>query len=170
MYVVKSSNDSGAHLTTVLQAAADNLSPVIQEHRTGVNVMANVINNTPYANSSDVVQAKSSPARYIQKQVSLINPANELKVIIDGNLPPGTSINAYYKVGQSSIAEQAEWKRLPLDGALQYTSDPTKFFTQRFAKEFTSEFQVFAVMIDLVSSDKTRVPRMKDYRALALNV
>lgn len=170
MYVTKASNDSGVQMIAVLQSAADNISPVIHEPRVGVNVISNVINNTPYANASNIVQDKSSPARYIQKQVSLINPANELKVFIEGNLPPGTSINAYYKVGQSSIAEQADWIRLPVDGALQYTSDPAKFFTQRFSNTFASEFQVFAIMIDLVSSDKTRVPRMKDYRALALNV
>lgn len=170
MYVVKNSTDGGVKMNVALSTTKENLSPIVYSDRLGVNVISNVVNDVTLLNSGGVRQAKSSPARYIQKQVSLVNPANELRVYVDANLPAGTSINAYYKVGQGSTSEQAEWIRLPQDGALTYTDDPSKFFTQKFIKSFESEFQVFSVLIEFVSSDKTRVPRLRDYRALALNV
>lgn len=170
MYVVKNSADGGVKLNVSMTTTKENLSPIVYGDRLGVNVVSNVVNDVTLLNSGGVRRAKSSPARYIQKQVSLVNPANELRVYVDANLPAGTSINAYYKVGQSSTSEQAEWIRLPQDGALTYTDDPSKFFTQKFIKSFGSEFQVFSVLIEFVSSDKTRVPRLRDYRALALNV
>lgn len=169
MFAVKASGDDGVLLTANMFSGANNLSPMIMTSRVGVNVISNVVNDTPLLSPLGAVQDDSSPARYVQKQVTLLNPANELRVYVNANIPASTSINVYYKVGQGSANEQAQWIKMPQDGALQYTGDPSKFYQQKFVAEFGTEFQAFTVMVEMVSSDKTRVPRIKDYRALALN-
>lgn len=170
LYVVKSNDAVDYKLTVSLSSDQSTLSPILNEHRVGLNLMSNVINNKPILDVNGDRQDKSSPARYVQRAVSLLNPANELKVLINANIPSGSSVNVYYKVGQVDVEEQLDWIKLPVEGALQLTDDINSMRTQRFSKEFTTEFQVFTVLVELVSSDSSRVPRFTDYRALALNV
>lgn len=169
MHVMKASGDTGMELRLDVTSSARNLSPSISEERMQINVMKNVVSDVPYLSSGGVQQDNSSPAKYVQKTVTLANAATELRVILDANLPAGTSLNAYYKVGQSSVDEQAEWIKLPVDGTLVYSNNKDEFREQRFIKTFATEFSVFKVMIEMLSTNPTVVPRLKDYRALALN-
>lgn len=168
MFVIKASFDGGVKLHLDMTTNKNNISPIVYSDRLGVNVYSNVINDIKLLNDVGIRQDKASPARYVQKQVSLVNPANELRVYVDANLPAGTTINAYYKVGQTSI--QGEWVKMSQAGSLVYSDDPSKFYTQKFIQNFDNEFQVFSVLIEFISSNKARVPRLGNYRALALNV
>jgi hypothetical protein len=133
-----------------------------------INVTKNIVNNTSFLDVNGNTQALSSPAAYVQRTVQLETPSNELRVIVDANMPAGTSINAYYKVSQTTISDDDPWLKLPVDGNLVYTDNPDEFREQKFIMQFPNEYSTFKVMIQMVSSDPVRVPRIKNYRALAL--
>lgn len=167
-YVCKESDDSGLQLTVTVNSDSSNISPVIIEDRMMINVTKNIVNNTPFLDVNGNTQLLSSPAAYVQHTVQLETPSNELRVIVDANMPAGTSINAYYKVSQTTISDDDPWIKLPVDGNLVYTDNPDEFREQKFIKLFSNEYSTFKVMIQMVSSDPVRVPRIKNYRALAL--
>lgn len=167
-YVCKESDDSGLQLTVTVNSDSSNISPVIDEDRMMINVTKNIVNNTTFLDANGDVQIFSSPAAYVQRTVQLETPSNELRVIVDANMPAGTSINAYYKVSQTTISDDDPWIKLPVDGNLVYTDNPDEFREQKFIKLFSNEYSTFKVMIQMVSSDPVRVPRIKNYRALAL--
>jgi hypothetical protein len=167
-YVCKESDDSGLQLTVTVNSDSSNISPVIEEDRMMINVTKNVVNNTTFLDVNGNTQALSSPAAYVQRTVQLETPSNELRVIVDANMPAGTSINAYYKVSQTTISDDDPWLKLPVDGNLVYTDNPDEFREQKFIMQFPNEYSTFKVMIQMVSSDPVRVPRIKNYRALAL--
>lgn len=172
MRAVKAHADNSIKLRATLKTDNTDLSPIIYADRVGINVISNVINDIPTINSDTGLQRqKSSPARYVQKQVSLLTPANELKVILNANIPAGAGVNVYYKVGQSATSEQANWIKMPIDGGVfRFSNDPELFYQQKFITRMPFEFQVFSVLVEFVTSDATKVPVIKDYRALALNV
>lgn len=167
-YVCKASDDSGLQLTVSVNSDSRNISPVINEDRMMINVTKNIVNNTPFLDENGNQHWFPSPAAYVQHTVQLETPSNELRVIVDANMPAGTSINAYYKVSQTTISDDDPWIKLPVDGNLVYTDNPDEFREQKFIKEFETEYSTFKVMIQMVSSNPIRVPRLKNYRALAL--
>lgn len=173
IYAVKSDGDGGITLNCRLTTEDENISPIIQSHAIGVETHLNVINNTDYMSETGEVQKDSSPAKYIQKPVTLINPANEIKVMFESNLPANTSVSVYYKTGNGGVISQSEpWKRInPDEGALLYSDNPEEFRTQKFTHLFTNEytFDTFQIMIVLMASSRTLTPKFKNYRAIALN-
>ena len=139
----------------------------------GFETHLNVISNIDYLDSQGNVQDGASPARYIQKEVNLINPANELKIFFDSNIPAECNISVYYKTGTAKISDDTPWVKInPDEGNIVLTDNPAEFRTQKYTKEFGSsyEFDIFQVMIVLMSQTKTKVPKIKNYRAIALNV
>ena len=167
-YVCKGSDDSGIQLSVIVNSNSSNISPVIIEDRMMLNVAKNIVNNTSFLDANGNTQLLSSPAAYVQRTVQLETPSNELRVIVDANMPAGTSINAYYKVSQTTISDDDPWLKMPVDGNLVYTDNPDEFREQNFIMQFPNEYSTFKVMIQMISSDPVRVPRIKNYRALAL--
>lgn len=168
-YVVKSSKDLGAVVTATLQSSNSMLSPMIYTDNIGLNGHVNVINNIDYKNALGAKVEDSSPAKYIQKEVSLLNPANELKVYFESNIPFGASVSVYYKTGNSTIDETLDWTKMDPDRGSTMNSDDGEWRTQKYTKSFTTEWGVFQVMIVMNSSSKLIVPKIKNYRAIALN-
>ena len=168
-YVVKSSKDMGAVISTTLQSSNSMLSPMIYTDNIGLNGHVNVINNIDYKNALGAKVEDSSPAKYIQKEVSLLNPANELKVYFESNIPYGASVSVYYKTGNNAIDETTDWTKMDPDKGSTMNSDNGLWRTQKYTKSFTTEWDVFQVMIVMNSSSKLIVPKIKNYRAIALN-
>ena len=172
IYVTKKDGDAGIMLNCYMSTKDQNISPIMDSNSIGFETHLNVINNIDYLDSQGQVQEDASPARYIQKEVNLINPANELKIFFDSNIPAECNVSVYYKTGTSKISDDIEWTLITPDEALKYSDNPEEFRTQKYTKEFGSsyEFDIFQVMIVLMSQTKTKVPKIKNYRAIALNV
>ena len=146
------------------------LSPMMYVDNIGIEGHLNVINNIDYQNASGVKLDDSSPCKYIQKQVTLINPANELKIFFESNIPYGSSVSVYYKTGIGSIDPVAEWTRIqPENETTINSANDNDWRTQKYTKSFTTEWDIFQVMIVLYSDNRLIVPRIKNYRAIALN-
>ena len=170
VYVVKSDNDRGASITADIKTENSMLSPMMYVDNIGIEGHLNVINNIDYQNASGVKLDDSSPCKYIQKQVTLINPANELKIFFESNIPYGSSVSVYYKTGIGSIDPVAEWARIQPENETSINSaNDNDWRTQKYTKSFTTEWDIFQVMIVLYSDNRLIVPRIKNYRAIALN-
>ena len=171
LYVIKNDEDGGATLDIVLEAQNNFISPMVNINNIGIHTHMNIVNNVDYLDSNNVKQIDSSPGKYIQKEVNLINPANELKVMFDTNMEFNTRVSVYYKVGNTQIDDTKEWVKLnPDEGKLLYSDAPGIYRTQKFTKSFGNDYwNVFKIMIVLQSDDRRYIPVVKNYRALALD-
>ena len=170
VYVSKADNDRGASITAAIKTDNDMLSPLVYVDNVGIEGHLNVINNIDYQTASGTRLEDSSPCKYIQKQVTLINPANELKVYFESNIPYGAGVSVYYKTGIGSIDPAAEWVRIePENGVVINSANDADWRTQKYTKSGAAEWDIFQVMIVMYSDSRLIVPRVKNYRAIALN-
>lgn len=171
VYVIKDDEDGGVTLDINLNSTNNYISPMLNVKNIGVNTHLNIINNIDYLDVSGIKQNDSSPAKYIQKEVNLINPSNELKVMFETNMLFSTKVSVYYKVGNTQIDDSKEWIRInPDEGKLLYSDAPDMWRTQKFTASFGNDYwNVFKIMIVLQSDDRRVVPKIKNYRAIALD-
>ena len=170
VFVVKTNSDRGAIIDATMKTSNDMLSPIVYSDNIGFEGHLNVINNIDYKNASNVKLDDSSPCKYIQKEVTLINPANELKIFFESNIPYGAGVSVYYKTGVGSIEDTLDWVRIsPENETVINSSDLNDWRTQKYTKSFPSEWDCFQVMIVLYSDSRLTVPKIKNYRAIALN-
>lgn len=171
IYVIKDDEDGGISLDINLISSNNYISPMLNVKNIGVNTHLNIINNIDYLDISGTKQDNSSPAKYIQKEVNLINPSNELKVMFETNMLYSTKVSVYYKVGNTRIDDNVEWTRMnPDEGKLLYSDAPDVWRTQKFTNSFGNQYwNVFKIMIVLQSDDRRVSPIIKNYRAIALD-
>lgn len=172
IFVTKQDKDGGISINCPMTTSDVNISPMLNINALGIETHFNIINNVDYFDENGNKNKDSSPAKYIQKTVNLVNPANELKVFFESNLPAGTSAFVYYKVGNTQIDTETEWKKInPNSGSLLYSDNEKEYRTQEFTLNTrTYTWDVFKVMIVLTSSNRVLTPKIKNYRAIALNV
>ena len=168
--VVKSDNDRGAVVKSTISTNNDMISPMVYSDSIGIEGHMNIINNIDYQNASGVKLEDSSPSKYIQREVNLINAANELKVYFESSMIFGSNISVYYKCGTGKINPDTDWIKMPHENEESIHSLSTDDWrTQKFTKSFTTEWDVFQVMLVLYSDSRLVVPKVKNYRAIALN-
>jgi hypothetical protein len=172
IFVTKQDKDGGISINCPMTTADVNISPMLNINALGIETHFNIINNVDYFDENGNKNKDASPAKYVQKTVNLVNPANELKVFFESNLPSGTSAFVYYKVGNTQIDTETEWKKInPDSGSLLYSDNEKEYRTQEFTLNTgTYTWDVFKVMIVLTSSNRVLTPKIKNYRAIALNV
>lgn len=111
-------------------------------------------------------------ARYVQRAVTSITPSNMLDVFLDLNIQPSTTVKVYYKTGQSELPDAWTEMKTANGVNLVTTNDPEVFTETKFSTEkdgLLPEFFISQVKVVLLSANKTRVPRVKNYRSLAVN-
>lgn len=171
IYSVKEPNDGG--VTIDIEMAPDPTgftSPTIYADSLGVETHLNVVNEIDFMDSKGTVNLDSSPAKYIQKEVSLITPANELKVFFESSLPYGSTASVYYQVGGEELPAEAKWTKMVAnkgDGIVPSASED-EWRTQKFEVTGLDDFKSFRIMIVLQSQDRLVIPRIKNYRAISL--
>lgn len=171
IYTAKEQNDGGVTVDAfVLADPTGFTSPTIYADSLGVETHLNVVNEIDYMNNEGVVNPDSSPAKYIQKEVSLVTPANELKVYFESNLPYGSNASVYYQTGGEEIQQDSSWKKLEANGGdgIVPSASEDEWRTQKFEVTGLEDFKAFKVMIVLQSTDRLVVPRIKNYRAISL--
>lgn len=168
--VVKADNDRGAVIKSDISTANDMISPIVYADSIGIEGHMNIINNIDYQNAVGTNLEDSSPSKYIQREVSLINAANELKVYFESSMVYGSNISVYYKCGNGEIDPDIDWvKMVPESGQLTHSLSTDDWRTQKFTKSFDTEWDVFQVMLVLYSDSRLVIPKVKNYRAIALN-
>lgn len=169
--VIKKDNDRGAVIKSTISTINDMISPMVYSDSIGIEGHMNIINNIDYQNARGVKLEDSSPSKYIQREVNLINAANELKVYFESSMIYGSNISVYYKCGTGEIDPDTDWVKMEHEnGQPVHSLSTDDWRTQKFTKSFTTEWDVFQVMLVLYSDSRLVIPKVKNYRAIALNV
>jgi len=175
-----------------ISSSSSEMSPVIDLKRASLFAIGNRINNVD--SSSDVYPTSSykdstepegdgNAAIYITKQINLENPATALKVLFTAYRPPTSDIKVLFKVlktndssdfddlgysffNSTGVPDQTIGPSLTRDNLREYVY--TAGVTDEGIGEELDEFISFQVKIVLQGTNSANVPRLKEFRALAL--
>lgn len=142
-------------------------------------------------NGEDKKREGNSLARYITKKIALADgfSSGDLRVYITAHKPADSSIDVYYKLlaaGDKELWQDKEWQLMTqIEQAGYYSETYDDFAELVFAPgtnnkpsnaiEYTSatsgkfyEFNTFAIKIVLSGTNTVDVPRITDFRAIAI--
>jgi hypothetical protein len=163
----------------------DNLSPVIDLDRMSVITIANRIDNPDSTGASGfndvdghgisfvaetVSSGGSTLSKYITRKIELNEPADTLRIIVLANNPPQAGIALYYKV-QTTLDQNFD--ALPWVGPvtpvspIKISDNPNSFSEVEYNVD-PAAFTAFAVKISLTSTNSSKVPSLRNFRAIAL--
>ena len=185
-------------LSLAMDTEKENISPVIDSQRMLAACISSRINsinssadvNTTFTNYNPMTNATgdNNSAIYITKKISLENSATALKVYFDAVNMSDSNIKVLYKIQRlddASPFEDLGWTYFTgssgsADG-LPESAVPTskgrndfkeyQYFDGRKANgtgTSLNEFNAFAVKIVMQSTNSSLVPKIKDFRAIAL--
>ena len=181
----ETNNNSGAKsaiMQAVMSSSTDFLSPVIDLERVSLVNINNRIDK-PIASGSggNIVQnylaetaaiGGSALVKYITKQITVDQNSQALRLMFAANRPSGSEIEVYYRTQESSSDvdfNTLAWTAATIDTAVSTTDDPTVFKDHEYTVDSISpNFTTFQVKIVFKSDQSTRVPRIKDFRGIAL--
>ena len=155
-----------------LSSEVSHLSPVVDLTRCSVITHANQYNNIePTAGIGG-----ECAGNYITKVARLEKSATGLKVMLAANTFTQSKIVVMYKlvpVGYAGNLDELEFRffnstGVPDNGALVPQNDLTTFTDYEYTIEDTDEFDAFQVKVSLLSYDQPYIPRVKDFRGIAL--
>ena len=180
--VLLQADSSTLKLNLQIGSTDDAISPVIDMARLGSVLVRNVINND--ATNEDSYSGGNALARYISRKV-VLNPgfeSQDIKVYLNAYLPGNSSIKVYYKVnapGTTVFETDNKYKLMyetskvgnEREGFAEYI-----FETSTTANDPNSSclpdgalFNTFQIKIVMLSDDGTKVPIIRDLRAIAFD-
>ena len=172
-------------LRATLASSNPFLSPMIDLERTSVHTIANRIDNPQLLSGTDSGKNNvenfldeteptggSALAKYITRKVTLAQSSVGLRVIFAGNRPDGSEIEVYHKTqeaGADAPFAGLNWVEANIDTVVPSTDDPRQFNDYEYTVDLTSSpFQIVAIKVVFKSQSSTHVPRIKDFRVIAL--
>jgi len=183
---------TSAKFTSALSTSDTYISPVIDLQTLSVSSVSNLIDNqtadsdlaaepnVTFNNPIDFVadsaaNSGSSLSKHITIPINLAEPAVGLKVLLGANRPTNSFIDLYYRTlpaGSDTDIETVKFILATEDTSIQ-TDDNRSIFRQY---EYTiggtegtlTPFSTFQLKIVFRSQNSSRVPRIKDLRAIAL--
>lgn len=174
----------GVSFTVTMVNTDDALTPIVDLHRTGVALVKNYIDEySAVVADSELTSDGYARAKYVTKQVILNDEfdADGLTVYLDVNKPSGTDVVVYYKILNKydfSISfDNAPWVLMTKTSQSQVTISELEYSEETYQNlniTYTGvngvsydSFKYFAVKIVMYSSDSTKVPSIKNLRAIA---
>jgi len=172
-------------LRATLSSSNAFLSPMIDLERTSVHTIANRIDNPQLLSGTDTGKNNvenfldetaptggSALAKYITRKVTLAQSSVGLRIIFAANRPDGSEIEVYHKTqeaGADAPFGGLNWVQATIDTVVPSTDDPTQFNDYEYTVDLTSSpFQIVAIKVVFKSQSSTHVPRIKDFRVIAL--
>lgn len=145
-------------VTSVLSSNNPAVSPVLDKQRAGLIVISNLLTNDPDTSS-----------RYITREVGLENPAFQLDVYFGLNRQLTSSSVAVY--GEFTYADGAKssWLPIPIKTPriLPVHPDGDTFSDVNWEITSEQEFVSFRVKVEMLGTNAARVPKIKEFRAIA---
>ena len=111
----------------------------------------------------------SALAKYITRQVNLVNPSTSINLRLDISKPENANVKVYYKVktvGES--ADLATKEYVELTGLVIPTSLNGEFFEVEKQIDSLTQFTSIVFKIVLLSDDSADIPKCKNLRAIML--
>ena len=180
----KLSSQKSFWLQGVLSTNSDNVSPMIDLERMSTFCIANRIDNPQLLSGTETGKnnvvnyvselspvGASALCRYITRKISIDQSATALKIIFSANRPDGTTIETYYKIqapGSDQKFEELPWIAATGQVIPLTTESPTIFKDYEYLNEGLTAFTSVAVKIVLKSQNSSKVPRIRDFRVIAL--
>lgn len=146
----------------------ENVSPVIDLTNTNVVLVENLINNQ-YDDELETDNGKGI-ARYITRDVALANQSDGLQVKFYGNIQSNANVRVYYKtlpVGSTGSLADQPWVEMTPDEQIKKVNDSLTFPEIKFTVYDLPLFKAFKTKVLMTSSDSTKPPLIKRYRAIA---
>ena len=182
----KITTGAGSYVTKAsLVSTSAHISPVIDTARNSVITIENIINNL--TTNEAAKEGGSATARYLTRRITLKDgfDATDIKVFLTANRQAGTNVHCYYKVLSQFDESTFDDKVWTLMGEttnintvsrgedetdyLELEFEPTTANTNYTVGSVTYDsFKVFAIKIVMTSPSTTKVPMIKDLRAIAL--
>jgi hypothetical protein len=120
-----------------------------------------------------ILDPTSIGSRYMTKNLSLLSPAKNLRVIFDSNKPPDTRIEVFAKCLESGSGQSID--EIPYRRLSPIVNQGSSIGLDSFGRSeytlrgFVPEFSAFSVKIVFVQSDGSKnYPRLKNLRIIAL--
>lgn len=190
------SGDGSAEIKVVLTNSSNKfVSPAIDNDRSALFTIENLVNND--STNENGKSGGNALARYITKTITLAEgqDAEDLKVLLTAYKPATASVLVYYKILHVEDGDEFEdrsWRVMTQDTSTLEVSDsenledfreyeysiPTGDLTGPLGEvQYTNSesivytgFKYYAIKIVLLSSTYSRVPRVKNFRAIALQI
>ena len=175
----KITTSAGSYVSqAALSSSSTHISPVIDTKRNSVITVENTINNVITA--EDAAAGGNATARYITRRVNLKDgfDATSLSVHMTANRQAGTNIYCYMKT--LSQLDPATFDSRPWvlmtettnTNSVSASDDIDNYLEIEFLNggNYTGfgNFKTFAIKVVMTSADTTKVPLIKDLRAIAL--
>ncbi len=164
-----------------LSTEKDNISPAIDVAGSSAIAISNRIIRKVLNNAVDI-SAELTPSSgiyssYITKKVTLQNTSTSVKVLLDGIRAQGlngeySDIKVFVKIyseGNLGVFDSMNYIEVP---AVSYprSTNSKEYKAFDFELKNLPEFKEFAVKICMVSGDQTNIPKIRNFRAIALAV
>jgi hypothetical protein len=172
--------DSNKSLTVAvnISTSKDNVSPVINYEGASVVTAMNRINRIDDSEgvldvSSELLpQGGKHDAVYICKKVVLENSSTAIKVFFDAIRLQNCDIKVFAKVKRDDDSGSfTSMSYIELDSiSYPISATSTQYKSFEFEKNNIGDFKEFAIKIVLISHDRTTVPKVKNFRTIALAV
>ena len=162
-----------------MTSTKSHLSPVIDMNRCSVVSVQNRISNTNTNPTAAV--GSDAVAKYITKRVDLAEDADVIRAFLSVNLPTAASVRLYWRVlqGDGTVTvsgttfndiNDVPWtEQAPLD-TISFNDNPNIFAEAEYAIDPLGANVAFGSMqfkVVLNSTNSSRVPLLKDFRAIA---
>jgi hypothetical protein len=191
VYMIRDSSfDSSkeASITNSLSffSSKDTVSPVLDKQRLSYVLVNNIINKLEEKELETELKpfGGKGKARYLTKEIklNLEIPANKIHISFAGSIPKGCQIRTYYKI-LNRVFDKSELSILDKSWILLGTSSKTASTKETFidfeletpdnlpyeGNSDINDFDVFMVKLLLESDNPAFIPRVKDFRTIALS-
>ncbi len=156
------SGNKSLTITATLSTTNANLSPVIDLNRSSVLGVQNKISSTGGAETGAI--GGSEICKYITKKVELNEPADMAKVYINTSKPAGSNIDLYYRqLAEAGDMANTAWVIQAPDVTVP---DREVFDETSYTIDPSGEFSSIQFKIVLRSTNSSKVPLIKDFRAI----
>lgn len=145
-----------------------------------ITVDASVVNETP--GSATIVQHErfideraaklgSISSKYLNRRMNLAQPSNGLKIVFSACKEPTSNLTLYYRVQR--IDDPTPFEELPftvatIDSFPGDSAHPLDFRDYEYTINNLPDFNVVQTKIGMTGSNTAQVPRIKDFRCIAL--
>ena len=176
-----------------METTSNFVSPVIDLQRASINLIENIIDSPVSQATSggskvvldvatsgyETYKAETDPlngsasAKHITKSVRLLSPANGLKVFAGINKPSVCEVELYYKAQMGDVEfDSVPWSLAKIDTPMPSDDDFVTFreyiYTIGGDTGTMPDFTKFKLKIVMKSTNSSRVPAIRDLRAISL--
>jgi len=162
------------------------VSPVVDLQRTSFIAIENIIDNpvdgipslgenAPIDFVAETHPSKgTAAAKHISAPVSILEDATGIKVLFGANVPPTASFDLYYRTTYSGSTplEEVSWVLAEPEEILPKDKNPNTFREYNYLIGGTegtlTPFTEFQFKIVMKSSNTSKVPKFRDFRAIAM--